>query len=106
MPVIGSLRRTVAHDAAVTIDTTVRRLAIGNVRGTAAQSMAEEALITSNTVTMRWRDDGTDPTSTAGHRAFANTIIHLINRNRIDAFRYVRDSTATANGTLEASFLA
>lgn len=51
---------------------------------------ANKAIIVVETATMRWRDDGTDPTSSVGTNAFVNTTIVLDGRDRINKFRAIR----------------
>ena len=65
---------------------------------------AEKVLLTVGTATIRWLDDGTDPTSTVGHLAYAGDVINLDNRNRIEKFRAIR--TGSTSAVLDASYLA
>ena len=103
MPQLQDLLRTVAY-ASITVADSATRLTLGNVRGNSGQFAAEKVILTVETASIRWRDDGTDPTSTEGHLATVGTVLTLPNRNRIDAFRAIRTSATSA--TLRVSYLA
>lgn len=65
---------------------------------------AEKVLLTVGTATIRWLDDGTDPTSTVGHVAYAGDVITLDNRNRIEKWRGIR--TGAVSAVLDVSYFA
>ena len=107
MPEIGSSLRVFAYDQ-ITVAASSTRLTLANVRGAASgsaspQPWAEKVIITVETAQIRWRDDGTDPTSSVGHLANVGTIITLDNRNRIDRFRAIR--TGSTSALLNVSYL-
>ena len=64
---------------------------------------ANKVMIIVEETSIRWREDGTDPTSSVGTKAFAGTKIHLEGRGRISAFRAIRTST-TKDSKLSASY--
>ena len=102
MPRMSSDRRTVAFDS-ITVSNTAVGLTQSNVRGSSSQPMAEEVLLTVETDQIRWRDDGTDPTSSVGHLVNPGGLITLSSRDRIEKFRAIR---VTTNATLRVSYIA
>lgn len=55
---------------------------------------SNKAIVVVESANIRYREDGTDPTSSVGTKAFQNTTIILEGRNRMSAFRAIRtDST-------------
>lgn len=66
--------------------------------------MAEQAIIIVEGAQIRWRDDGTDPTSSVGSIANVGAVISLNNRNRLENFRAIR--TGSTSATLNVSYLA
>ena len=103
MPVIQSPLRVIAYDS-ISIPASSTRLTLANVRGTSERFMAEKVIITVETAQIRWRDDGTDPTSSEGHLANVGAVITLDNRERIESFRAIR--TGSTSATLRVSYLA
>lgn len=57
---------------------------------------ADKAVIVVEDKTIRWRDDGTNPTSTVGTKAFANTWITLEGRQKITQFKAIRQGADSA----------
>lgn len=60
---------------------------------------------------LRWRSDGTAPTSTNGMLLLANSYLEWMDPNFnygsiIARIQFIRDSTAAGNGTLEVSFFS
>ena len=103
MPQLQSLLRTVAFES-ITVADSATRLTIGNVLGNSGQSMAEAVTILVETAQLRWRDDGTDPTSSVGNLANVGSILRIENRNRILAFRAIR--TGSTSATLRVNYYA
>ena len=56
--------------------------------------LANKAVITVEDKTLRYRDDGTDPTATVGLRVFSGNTIILNSRNSLLKFRAIRAGTA------------
>ena len=63
---------------------------------------ANKAIMTVENATLRYRDDGTDPTSTVGLRVFINSTIILNNRDAILNFRAIR--TGGSNSEINVSY--
>lgn len=57
---------------------------------------ANKAVVVVENANIRWRDDGTDPTSSVGTKSYVNTTITINGRDRISAFRAIRLSTTDA----------
>ena len=57
---------------------------------------ANKAVVVVEEKTIRWRDDGTDPTSSVGTKSFVNTTFILDGRTSITKFRAIRQGTANA----------
>lgn len=57
---------------------------------------ATKAIIVVEDKTIRWREDGTDPTSSVGTKSFLDTTIILDSRPRIDGFKAIRQGTSDA----------
>lgn len=95
---------TVAFDQ-ITVAATAIGLTTANVRGYGSNRFAaERAVIIVETAPIRWRDDGTDPTSTVGMIANPGTILTLENRDRTEKWRGIR--TGATSATLSVTYLA
>lgn len=81
---------------------TVSTIAIGLTVATIDRD--EEALVTVETQPVRFRFDGTDPTSTVGHLLAANDILKLNSRDQLSRVRFIRSSAATGDATLQCSY--
>ena len=104
MPHPVSHLSTVAFEQ-ITIAGTAVGLTVANVRGYGSNRFsAEKVILIVETAPLRWRDDGTDPTSSVGFLANVGTIITLDNRDRIEKFRAIR--TTATSALLNASYLA
>lgn len=65
--------------------------------------LAEYALITVETETIRYRTDGTAPDSTTGHKLVAGDTLVLDNFDDIRRFKAIRDTGAAADATIHVS---
>lgn len=72
--------------------------------GLTPPSTANAVIIITETDTIRWRDDGTDPTSTVGMPCTAYNVIQLEDPTQIANFRAIRDTSASSDVTLNCSF--
>ena len=63
---------------------------------------ANGAVITVEDATMRYRDDGTNPTATVGLRVFVGGTIVLNSRDSLDKFRAIR--TGSSNSEINVSY--
>lgn len=54
--------------------------------------------------TIRWRADGTAPTSTVGFKAIDGTLIELKSYNEIANFRAISDGGASGDATLQVHY--
>lgn len=57
---------------------------------------ANKAVVVVEDKTIRWRDDGTNPTSSVGTKSFVNTTFVLEGRTSITKFRAIRQGSADA----------
>jgi len=57
---------------------------------------ANKAIVVVEDANIRWREDGTNPTSSVGTKSFVGTTIILEGRDRISAFRAIRLSSTDA----------
>ena len=104
MPSAISPLSTVAYES-ITVAATAIGLTTANVRGYGTNRYAaEKVVITVESAQLRWRDDGTDPTSSEGHLANVGTVLTLDNRDRIEKFRAIR--TGSTSATLRVSYFA
>src|SRR3990167_3036916 len=95
---------TVAFDQ-IPVAASAIGLTTANVRGYGANRFpAERAVLIVETAQIRWRDDGTDPTTTVGFLANVGTVLTLDNRYRIEKFRAIR--TGGTSALLNVSYLA
>ena len=101
MPPIQTVLNAYNSDQ-ITVTASATRLTLATVRNSGR--WAEKVLITVATATIRWLDNGTDPTSTLGHLAYPGDVISLDNRDRIDKFRAIR--TGGTSAVLDVSYLA
>ncbi len=53
---------------------------------------------------IRWRADGTDPTSTVGFKAIDGTLIELASYNEIVNFRAISDGGASGDATIQVHY--
>ena len=65
----------------ITVADSATRLTIANVRGSGAP--AEKVFITVEVASIRYRDDGSDPTSSIGHLVFIGDTISLESRETV-----------------------
>ena len=68
----------------------------------ATRGNATKAMITIETVSIRWRVDGTAPTSTTGHLATTTDVIYLNTLQDIEKFRFIGIS---GTATLQVSYV-
>lgn len=61
---------------------------------------ANKAVIVVEDATLRYRDDGTDPTATVGLRMFVGGIIVLNSRQSLTKFRVIRDTSASTDSEI------
>lgn len=66
--------------------------------------IANAALVFVETDTIRWRVDGTAPTSTVGMPAYGANTIQLDNRLQMSQFRFITDSSATLTPNLSVTY--
>jgi len=92
MPIISTLI-TFAFES-VTVTDSATRLTIANVRG--GGKPAERVFITVEGASIRYRDDGSDPTSSVGHLVFIGDTITLGTRDKIEKFRGIRTGGTSA----------
>lgn len=62
-----------------------------------------ECVASLETANIRYRHDGTNPTSTVGAPLTAGTVLRLTNMVEVGRLRFIRDSTASVDGTLTIS---
>lgn len=67
---------------------------------------ANKVLIITETDTLRWRDDGTDPTSTVGMILYPGNALVLDSRASINNFKAIRDTSSSSDITLNAAYYA
>ena len=104
MPQPVSQLSTVAFEQ-ITVATSAIGLSVSNVRGYGSNRYAaERAVVIVETAPLRWRDDGTDPTSSVGMIANPGTILTFDNRDRLEKFRAIR--TGSTSATLSVTYLA
>ena len=104
MPAPVSQLSTVAFDQ-ITVAASAIGLTTANIRGYGSNRYAaERVIVIVETATIRWRDDGTDPTSAVGMIANPGTILTLDNRDRIEKWRGIR--TGSTSATLSVTYLA
>ena len=104
MPQPVSQLSTVAFEQ-ITVATSAIGLSVSNVRGYGSNRYAaERAIVIVETAPLRWRDDGTDPTSSVGMIANPGTILTFDNRDRLEKFRAIR--TGSTSATLSVTYLA
>ena len=84
----------------ITVTDSATRLTIANVRGSGAP--AEKAFITVEVASIRYRDDGSDPTSSIGHLVFIGDTVSLDSRDKIEKFRAIR--TGSTSATLRVDY--
>lgn len=65
---------------------------------------ATSAVITVETDNIRWRDDGTNPTSTVGMFTMQTQSFELVSSKSLSQFKAIRDTSATADALLNISF--
>lgn len=79
----------------ITVSSTAKRLTLANIYVTPP---AKAAIVSVDSAPIRWRDDGTDPTSSEGHFAIpTGEPIVLDNANRMVDFRAIRQSSTDAS---------
>jgi len=101
MPLV-SLLRTVDREQ-ITVSTSVVRLDIGKRRGGTGPLIERVMITLGPNGPIRWLADGTDPTATVGHFAIpTGPEIILNNRNEIEEFRAIRQSTV--DGIIEVAY--
>jgi hypothetical protein len=77
---------------------------------TAAQGLpniparATRAVITVETDNVRWRDDGTAPTSTVGNFVIATQSFELKSSGSIAAFQVIKDANASGTPILDIAY--
>ncbi len=81
MPIRGIVR----HEA-VTIGNSATAMTITASNG----NLPEAALIEVEDAAIRFRADGSDPTSTTGHNAEVGEIIELVSKDEVQKFRAIR----------------
>jgi len=91
--VISQLGNPVGYQQ-LTVDNTARALTI--------PTSANRCIITSQDATYRWRDDGTDPTSTVGMPITNGQTLTLDDAGSMSAFRAIR--TTATNAILNISY--
>lgn len=74
--------------------------------GLSAPQGANAVVIITETDNIRWRDDGTAPTSTVGMICTALNVIQLEDATQIANFQAIRDQSAATDVTLNCSFYA
>lgn len=79
---------------------TVSSTAIGITGALITAIKANRAIITVETDQVRWRIDGTDPTSSEGHLLSAGDVLTLISTHDLNAFRAIR---VTGDATLKVT---
>jgi len=67
---------------------------------------ANKVLVITETDILRWRDDGTDPTSTVGMILYPGNPLILESKTSINNFKAIRDSSSAADATLNAAYYA
>lgn len=69
---------------------------------------ARHVMIRVGTSPVRWRADGTAPTSTVGMYAAADTVLEFMEMGNyngvINNVKFIRDTTASADAVLEVSY--
>lgn len=104
MPQPVSQLSTVAYEQ-ITVAATAIGFSVANVRGYGSNRFAaEKVIVVVETAQIRWRADGTDPTSSVGHLANVGTVLTFDNRDRIEKFRAIR--TGSVSATLSVEYLA
>ena len=63
---------------------------------TTIPSNANKAVITVETAGLRYRDDGTNPTSSVGHNMRVGSVIFLNGRNAVLNFKAIKSGTANS----------
>ena len=86
----------------VVVSTTAIGIASTVVNGSVTRR-GQRALVTVETATIRFRYDGTDPTSTEGHVADPGDALEIVGFDNIDRFSAIRISTATADAIIKVS---
>lgn len=79
---------------------TVSTLAVGLT----VPSSANHALITLETDSCRWRDDGTSPTSTIGMPLVAGQSMELLEPEVLANFKIIRDSNSVSDAILNIAY--
>lgn len=87
---------------AVTVTATATRLAAAKVSPTGELS-GKIVIITTETADVRYRYDGTDPTTTEGHLAVSGSTLVVTGINNIRRLRFIR--TAATSATLRVTYL-
>lgn len=104
MPQPVSQLSTVAFEQ-ITVAAAAIGLTTANVRGYGSNRFAaEKAVIIVEAAQIRWRDDGTDPTTSVGMVANPGTVLTFDNRDRLEKFRAIR--TGSTSATLSITYLA
>ena len=63
---------------------------------TTIPATANKAIVTVETASLRYRDDGTNPTSTVGHFMRPGAVIFLTGRNAISNFNVIRTGATSS----------
>jgi hypothetical protein len=103
----GSYESLTSTTAVKTLTATKYRvvsvLGSGSPAHTVATVIAEEALVTVETNSIRWTVDGTTPSTTVGHLAAAGDVIDLEGFDAIRKFQFTR---ASADGAIHVTYFA
>lgn len=89
------------HEA-VTVSTAAVAITASVTSG-GATKRGHRVLVTVEDQPVRFRYDGSDPTSTTGHKAAANDQLEFISYDDINRLRFIRDTTATGDATLRCT---
>lgn len=98
----GEPEYTAINYEAITVGTTVVDLAEAVTSGGATRR-GQRALVTVESQQIRFRYDGTAPTSTEGHVAGDGDQIEIVGYDNINNFRAIRHSAATADATIRVT---
>lgn len=86
----------------VTVANTAQLLTLATYRPNRDDSAAKRAVITCETAQIRYRYDGTDPTSSEGHILNSNDVLTLVGAGNIEKFRAIR--TGATSGVLKVTY--
>lgn len=93
MPRASERQTVAAAGSPLTVDNTATRIPLSDLL---ASPQPEAATLEVQGAQIRWRKDGTDPSSSVGHLANVGTILTLENKSDLTTWRGIRTGSVSA----------